>query len=417
MTQPMYLYNTLTRQKEAVEPLQPSKINLYACGPTVYNYAHIGNLRTYIFEDLLVKSLKYLGYEVQHAMNITDVGHLESDADTGEDKMVLGAAKEQKSPWEIAKFYEAAFLDDCGKLNIDRPQIICRATEHIQAMIEMVQGLEDKGFTYTSGGNVYFSIDQFPSYPELANRNLEALMAGSRIEIDDNKKNPLDFVLWFTASKFPNQIMQWDSPWGRGFPGWHIECSAMAMKYFGEQLDIHCGGEDHISVHHTNERAQSEALTGKKWVNHWVHGAFLVVNKSKMSKSSGDFLTVDKLISEGFNPLSYRYYVLQSKYRRPLQFSFEQLKEAEKGYLKLLNKVNALEKSAADASVQDIRQEVVRIWQDRFSQHIADDLNLANAMTTLYDILKDKSLNASEQMYLIKDFDKVLGLGLGLHNE
>lgn len=412
MTQPMYLYNTLTRQKEAIEPLQPGKINIYACGPTVYNYAHIGNLRTYIFEDLLVKSLKYLGYEVQHAMNITDVGHLESDADTGEDKMALGAAKEQKSPWDIAKFYETAFFNDCAKLNIDRPQIICRATEHIQAMIDLIQGLENKGFTYTSGGNVYFSIDQFPSYPELANRNLEALMAGSRIEIDGHKKNPLDFVLWFTASKFPNQIMQWDSPWGRGFPGWHIECSAMAMKYFGERLDIHCGGEDHISVHHTNERAQSEALTGKKWVNHWVHGAFLVVNKSKMSKSSGDFLTVDKLISEGFNPLSYRYYVLQSKYRRPLQFSFEQLQEAEKGYLKLLNKVKAVEKSAADAPVQYIRQEIVKIWQDRFSQHIADDLNFANAMTTLYDILKDKSLNASEQMYLIKDFDKVLGLAL-----
>lgn len=415
MKQPMYLYNTLTRQKDVIDPVTPDRINLYACGPTVYNYAHIGNLRTYIFEDTLKKALKYLGYDVTHAMNITDVGHLESDSDTGEDKLSLGAAREQKSPWDLARFYEEAFFKDCEALGISKPDIVCRATEHIQDMIAFIQQLEQKGFTYTSGGNVYFSIDQFPDYPELSNRKLDDLIAGSRIEVDANKKNPLDFVLWFTASKFPNQIMKWESPWGVGFPGWHIECSAMSMKYFGERLDIHCGGEDHISVHHTNERAQSEALTGKKWVNHWVHGAFLVVNQSKMSKSSGDFLTVDRLVESGFNPLSYRYYVLQSKYRRPLKFSFENLEEAEKGYLKLLNKTRLIQSEALEKGHQALRSELVAPFKEQFAKHLSDDLNLANAMTVLYDILKNKTLHAAEKSHLIEEFDTVLSLGLVSH--
>lgn len=268
------VYNTLTRAKEEIIPVEKGRIKLYTCGPTVYNYAHIGNLRTYIFEDVLKKAMEYTGLEVRHVMNITDVGHLESDSDTGEDKMALGASREKKTVWEIARFYEEAFLKDCRLLNIAAPTIVCRATEHIEDMIKFIQILEHKGFTYIANGNVYFSIEKYPDYARLANLSMEELEAGSRVEVDPFKKNPLDFVLWFTNSKFSNQIMQWESPWGKGFPGWHIECSAMSMKYLGERIDIHCGGVDHIPVHHTNEIAQSESAVGHKWVNYWMHGEF-----------------------------------------------------------------------------------------------------------------------------------------------
>lgn len=405
-----YIYNTLTRSKDELVTIKKDKVGMYTCGPTVYNYAHIGNLRTYIFEDALKKSLEYVGYKVKHVMNVTDVGHLQSDGDEGEDKMALGASREHKTVWEIAKFYEDAFFEDCKKLNVKRPNVVCRATEHIDEMIKFIQKLEEKGYTYESNGNVYFEIDKFPDYTKLANLSIDELEAGSRIEIDPNKKNPLDFVLWFTNSKFSNQIMQWDSPWGRGFPGWHLECSAMSMKYLGERIDIHCGGIDHIPVHHTNEIAQSECALGHKWVNHWVHGEFLVLDGGKMSKSSGDFLTVSRLEEEGFNPLDYRYFCLQSKYRKQLVFSFESLKDAQNGYRALKKKIGAIISNIEDDST--INKELIEAYQGKFKAQISDDLNLANAFTVLNEVIKDSSLNNKEKAFLIEDFDKVFSLDL-----
>lgn len=404
------IYNTMDRKKETFVPIEAGKVSLYTCGPTVYNYAHIGNLRTYIFEDILKKSLEYLGYEVKHVMNITDVGHLQSDSDFGEDKMALGAQRENKSVWEIARFYENAFLKDCSSLNIERPTVICRATEHINDMIEFIKLLEMKGFTYIANGNVYFSIEKFKGYNKLANLSMDELKAGSRIEVDPYKKNPLDFVLWFTNSKFTNQIMQWESPWGKGFPGWHVECSTMSIKYLGQRIDIHCGGIDHIPVHHTNEIAQSEAALGHKWVNYWVHGEFLVVNNDKMSKSGGDFLTLDKIIKEGFSPLDYRYFCIQSKYRKQLEFNFYNLREAQNSLKKLKYKViNILENIDYRTEIDKAK---VEVYKDAFITQIANDLNIANALTVLNDVIKAEKLNNTEKLFLIESFDKVLSLNL-----
>ena len=405
-----YLYNTMTRNKEEFIPANKNKVGMYTCGPTVYNYAHIGNLRTYIFEDALKKSLEYVGYKVKHVMNVTDVGHLQSDGDEGEDKMALGASREHKTVWEIAKFYEDAFFEDCKKLNVKRPTVVCRATEHIEDMIKFVQKLEERGYTYESNGNVYFEIDKFEDYTKLANLSIDELEAGSRIEIDPNKKNPLDFVLWFTNSKFSNQIMQWNSPWGRGFPGWHLECSTMSIKYLGENIDIHCGGIDHIPVHHTNEIAQSEAALGHKWVNYWVHGEFLVLDGGKMSKSSGDFLTVSKLEEEGFSPLDYRYFCLQSKYRKQLVFSFESLKDAQNGYKALKKKIGTILTNIDET--YNINKELISGYQEKFKTQISDDLNIANAFTVLNAVIKDGELNNKEKAFLIEDFDKVFSLNL-----
>ncbi|WPC43648.1 cysteine--tRNA ligase [Clostridium sp. JS66] len=405
-----YVYNTMSRKKEKFVPILEGKVGMYTCGPTVYNFAHIGNLRTYIFEDVLKKSLRYLGYEVKHVMNITDVGHLQSDADEGEDKMELGAKRENKSVWEIAKFYENAFLDDCKKLNVETPTVICRATEHIDDMINLIKKLEEKGYTYISNGNVYYEIDKFEDYNKLANLSMEELEAGNRVEVDENKKNPLDFVLWFTNSKFKNQIMQWDSPWGRGFPGWHLECSAMSMKYLGERIDVHCGGVDHIPVHHTNEIAQSEGAIGHKWVNYWMHGEFLVLDSGKMSKSKGDFLTVNKLEEEGFNPLVYRYFCLQSRYRKQLLFSFDALKDAEIAYKKLKNKVAALAKDANEDQRLDL--EKIKNYKDKFAEKISDDLNMPNAFTVLWEVVKDNELTSREKCHLVESFDTVLSMNL-----
>ncbi len=405
-----YLYNTMTRNKEEFIPANKNKVGMYTCGPTVYNYAHIGNLRTYIFEDALKKSLEYVGYKVKHVMNVTDVGHLQSDGDEGEDKMALGASREHKTVWEIAKFYEDAFFEDCKKLNVKKPTVVCRATEHIEDMIKFVQKLEERGYTYESNGNVYFEIDKFEDYTKLANLSIDELEAGSRIEIDPNKKNPLDFVLWFTNSKFSNQIMQWDSPWGRGFPGWHLECSTMSIKYLGENIDIHCGGIDHIPVHHTNEIAQSEAALGHKWVNYWVHGEFLVLDGGKMSKSSGDFLTVSKLEEEGFSPLDYRYFCLQSKYRKQLVFSFESLKDAQNGYKALKKKIGTILTNIDET--YNMNKELISGYQEKFKTQISDDLNIANAFTVLNEVIKDGELNNKEKAFLIEDFDKVFSLNL-----
>jgi len=404
------VYNTLTGKKEEIKPIEEGKIRLYTCGPTVYNYAHIGNLRTYIFEDVLKKSLEYIGFKVKHVMNITDVGHLESDSDCGEDKMALGASRENKTVWEIARFYEEAFLKDCELLNIKRPDVVCRATEHIKDMIKFIQILEKKGFTYIANGNVYFPIEKFPDYTKFANLSMDELKAGSRVEVDPYKKNPMDFVLWFTNSKFSNQIMQWESPWGKGFPGWHIECSAMSMKYLGDRIDIHCGGIEHIPVHHTNEIAQSESAVGHKWVNYWMHAEFLVLNNGKMSKSNGDFLTVSKLIEKGFSPLDYRYFCLQSKYKKQLVFSFESLKEAQKSFGKLKSKINGIleSKNAEDK----LNEDNINSYQAKFAEQISDDLNIANAFTILSEVIKDEALNNSEKVYLIEHFDRVFSLNL-----
>lgn len=409
------VYNTLTGEKEEVIPIEEGKIRLYTCGPTVYDYAHIGNLRTYIFEDVLKKSMEYLGLEVKHVMNITDVGHLESDSDTGEDKMALGAIREKKTVWEIARYYEDAFLNDSQLLNITVPTIICRATEHIEDMINFIQILEDKDFTYKANGNVYFSIEKYPHYAKLANLSLEELEAGSRVDVDPFKKNPLDFVLWFTNSKFSNQIMQWESPWGTGFPGWHIECSAMSMKYLGDRIDIHCGGVDHIPVHHTNEIAQSESAKGHKWVNYWMHGEFLVLDNGKMSKSSGDFLTLSRLIEEGYSPLDYRHFCLQSRYRKQLVFSFESLTESQKAFKKLKSRIKNIVEGKANEDVID--KSKIKEYQDKFASQIGNDLNIANAFTVLAEVIKDSILNNTEKVYLIEDFDKVFSLNLTIDEE
>ena len=404
------VYNTMTRNKDEFIPYKEGKVGMYTCGPTVYNYAHIGNLRTYIFEDVLKKSLEYLNYKVKHVMNVTDVGHLQSDGDEGQDKMALGARREHKTVWEIAKFYEDAFFEDCKKLNIKRPTIVCKATDHIQDMIDLIKKLEEKGYTYVSNGNVYFEIDKFEDYTKLANLSIDELEAGSRIEIDPNKKNPLDFVLWFTNSKFSNQIMQWESPWGKGFPGWHLECSAMSIKYIGEYLDIHCGGVDHIAIHHTNEVAQSEGVLGHKWVKYWMHGEFLVLDSGKMSKSSGNFLTIARLEEEGYSPLDYRYFCLQSKYRKQLVFSFESLNDARNGYKKLKERIAIVLNSINQDDVTS--GDKIKAYKEKFSSYISDDLNIANALTVLFNVLKDGELNNKEKAILIEDFDKVFSLNL-----
>lgn len=404
-----YLYNTLSNEKEEFISTNDKKVNMYCCGPTVYNYAHIGNLRTYIFEDILRKSLEFNGYSVNHVMNITDVGHLESDSDSGEDKMSLASQRENRSVWDIARYYEDAFFKDCKELNIERPKTTSRATEHIEDMIKLIKVLEKKGYTYISNGNMYFSIDKFPKYNELAKLNLEKLEAGSRIEVDENKKNPFDFVLWFTNSKFANQIMQWDSPWGRGFPGWHLECSAMALKYLGENLDIHCGGVDHIPVHHTNEIAQSEGAIGHKWVNYWMHGEFLVTDGEKMSKSSGEFLTLNRLKEKGFSSIEYRYLCLQARYRKQLVFSFETMEDVKRSYKSLKNKVLRIKE---DIKEEQIDASKVNGFIYKFKETINDDVNIPNSLSVLFEVIKSVELNSSEKIYLIKEMEKVLSLDL-----
>jgi cysteinyl-tRNA synthetase len=409
-------FNTLSRSVEKFVPLVPGHVSLYTCGPTVYNFAHIGNLRTYIFEDVLHRTLIAAGFKVDHVMNITDVGHLESDADEGEDKMAKAAKREHKSPWDIARFYESAFFKDCDALHILRPNIVCRATEHIAEMEAMVKTLEAKGLTYTVDGNVYFRISKFPSYAALSRMNLDELVEGHRVEIDQRKEDPRDFVLWFSQSKYPNQIMKWESPWGVGFPGWHIECSAMASKYLGEHIDIHCGGIDHVSVHHTNEIAQSEGAFGHKWVNVWMHGEFLVVDKAKMAKSAGNFLTLASLAEQGFDPLHYRFLCLGAHYRSQLFFSFEALSAAKNAFEAFKNRVVSWKLSPASgmpasASSNNVSP-VAASYQERFWQALASDLDMPIAMSVLWDMCKDQQLASEDKLALARDFDRVLGLGV-----
>ena len=401
------LFNTLGRKEIEFVPIEPGRVRLYTCGPTVYNYAHIGNLRTYVFEDVLRRTLSRFGYDVYHVMNITDVGHLTSDADTGEDKMQVGARQTGKTVWEIARFYEEKFFEDTEELNILPPHVKSRATEHIADIIEFIKILIDKGYAYLSGGNVYFSVERFPRYGELALLNLDQLVAGARIEVDENKASPYDFVLWFTESKFPNQVMKWPSPWGVGFPGWHIECSVMATKYLGEQVDIHCGGIDHIPVHHTNEIAQSEAALGHRWVNYWLHGDFLVLKKGKMSKSTGSFLTLSELRKHGFSALDYRYFCLGTHYRRNLEFSWEALQGAQ-------NAVSNLRSFYLDwpAGTENGDSERIQSYREEFDSVLAQDLNAPQALATVWKMTRDPELSPAGKRTLLLDFDQVLGLGV-----
>lgn len=403
----LQLYNTLTNQVQPFIPHEPGKVKMYTCGPTVYHFAHIGNLRSYIMEDVLEKYLRYIGYDVDRVMNITDVGHLASDADTGEDKMLKGARREHKTVMEIAQMYTEAFFSDCNKLNIRKSDTVVPATSCIDDFIEMVEVLLEKGYAYLAGGNVYFDTSKLENYYVLTNHNQEDLSVGVRegVEEDDNKRNKCDFVLWFTKSKFEDQALKWDSPWGVGYPGWHIECSAISIKNLGEYLDIHCGGIDNAFPHHTNEIAQSEAYLGHPWCNYWFHVLHLNDETGKMSKSKGEFLTVSLLESKGYDPMMYRLFCLQSHYRKPLLFSYEILDNAKIAYNKLIRRIRTLAKDG------EIDQEAVARYQTTFAEALAMDINTSMGLTVLYDVLKS-DLNGATKRFLIDDFDKVLSLNL-----
>ena len=403
----MKLYNTLSRSIEEIVPNEEGKIKMYTCGPTVYHFAHIGNLRSYIMEDVLEKTLRYAPYEVTRVMNITDVGHLSSDADTGEDKMLKGAKRENKTVMEIAKFYTDAFFEDCRKLNIKRPDVVEPATNCIVEFIQMISVLLEKGFAYQAGENIYFDTSKLQDYYVFSSQTEKELMVGVRedVEEDSNKKNKSDFVLWFTKSKFENQELKWDSPWGVGYPGWHIECSSIGIKHLGEYMDIHCGGVDNIFPHHTNEIAQSEAYLGHKWCSYWFHVHHLNDKSGKMSKSKGEFLTVSLLEEKGYQPLAYRFFCLQSHYRKPLEFSYENLDNSVKAYDKLKRTVGKL--SREGSAEQDKFDE----YQAKFKDALNNDLNTSMAITVLYEVLK-ADMNEATKAALVESFEEVLSLGL-----
>lgn len=403
----MKIYNTLTRNVEEFVPNVEGKVNMYTCGPTVYHFAHIGNLRSYIMEDVLEKTLRYADYDVKRVMNITDVGHLSSDADTGEDKMLKGAKREHKTVMEIAKFYTDAFFSDCAKLNIKTPDVVEPATNCIDSFIEMIQVLLEKGYAYQAGENIYFDTSKLATYYVFGNQSEEELMVGVRDDVteDENKKNKNDFVLWFTKSKFEDQALKWDSPWGVGYPGWHIECSCISMKHLGEYMDIHCGGIDNMFPHHTNEIAQSEAYLGHKWCNYWFHVHHLNDQSGKMSKSKGEFLTVSLLEEKGYDPLAYRFFCLQSHYRKPLVFSYEALDQATGTYKKLKKRIAELEKDGA------VDNEAVKEYKAKFVEAVGNDVNTSMGITLVYDVLKAE-LNGATKRAIIESFDYVLSLDL-----
>ena len=403
----MYLYNSATHKKELFVPNDPNLVKMYTCGPTVYHFAHIGNLRTYIMEDVLEKALRYLGYNVKRVMNITDVGHLSSDADTGEDKMVKGAKRENKTVLEIAKYYTDAFFADCDKLNIKRPEVIEPATNCIDEYIHMVTTLLEKGSAYIAGGNVYFDTSTLSKYYIFNDHDEDDLAIGVRegVEEDTNKRNKNDFVLWFTKSKFEDQALKWDSPWGVGYPGWHIECSCISMKHLGGDLDIHCGGIDNAFPHHTNEIAQSESYLGHKWCNYWFHVMHLNDDTGKMSKSKGDFLTVSLLEKKGYDPMAYRLFCLQSHYRKNLVFTWENLDNAVVAYNKLIAKI------ATFVDNGDVDEAALAKLKERFAGTLNGDLNTSLAVTAVYDVLKAKCSDATK-LAALADFDTVLSLNL-----
>ncbi|MBR4873799.1 MAG: cysteine--tRNA ligase [Clostridia bacterium] len=405
----MQLYNSATRKKDEIIPNEPGKIKMYTCGPTVYHFAHIGNLRTYIMEDVLDKYLRFTGLDVLRVMNITDVGHLSSDGDTGEDKMLKGAKREHKTVMEIAKFYTDAFFSDCEKLNIKTPEVVEPATGCIPEFIALVEGLLEKGYAYEAGGNIYFDTSKLEQYYIFNNFEEEDLEVGVRegVEEDGNKRNKADFVLWFTKSKFDDQELKWDSPWGIGYPGWHIECSGICLKHCGEYLDIHCGGIDNAFPHHTNEIAQSEAFLDHKWCNHWMHVHHLNTTGGKMSKSKGEFLTVSLLEEKGYDPMAYRFFCLQSHYRKNLVFSWENLDNAAVAYKKLIARVAALLKDADGA----VDKAVFDAARASFCEALDNDMNTSLAVTALYDVFKLDANNATK-LVLVEEFDKVLTLNL-----
>ncbi len=406
------LYNTMTRSVDEFHPIEPPTVRLYTCGPTVYNFAHIGNLRTYVFEDVLKRVLLESGYDLRHVMNVTDVGHLTDDADSGEDKMEKGAAREGKSVWEIAQFYWDAFRKDMKRLNLIAPDVWCRATDHIAEQIETVRTLEEKGYTYLIDDGVYFDTSKLDDYGKLARLDVSGLQAGKRIEVAAGKKNPTDFALWKLSPKDKKRLMEWESPWGVGFPGWHLECSTMAVKYLGERLDIHCGGVDHVSVHHTNEIAQAESVLGHKWCNVWLHGEFLTMPRGedgqadRMSKSSGEFLTLDTLIGRGYDPLAYRYFLLNAHYRQQLAFTWEGL-------------------DAASAAMKNLKRAVLELRghytgdEKPFAAHLdaflaaaRNDLNMPQALAAMWRAVKDTGAPKGEIYATLLEMDKLLGLGI-----
>lgn len=397
------VYNTLTREKEELKPIKPNTVTMYSCGPTVYNYAHIGNLRTYVFMDILRRVLKYDGFKIKGVMNITDVGHLLSDGDEGEDKMAKAAREQKKSPRDIAEYYSEVFFTDLRRLNIGKPEIIAKATDHIQEMISYVEALIEKGYGYETSDGIYFDIGKFDGYGKLSRLNLDEQIAGARVEVNTEKRHPADFALWKKAEK--NHIMQWESPWGMGYPGWHIECSAMSRKYLGVTFDIHTGGVDHIPVHHENEIAQSEAKEGCKTVNIWMHGEFMLVDGGKMSKSLGNTYTVSQLAEKGYSPLSFRYFCLNAHYRKKLNFTFEGLDAAQTAYNRLLE---TLYKHKTSNSATP--PETLENYKKQFEAAIDDDLNLPLALGILWTMVKEKPSNDIYKLAL--DFDKVFGLDL-----
>lgn len=404
----MKLYNSLSHEKEEFVPHTPGKVSMYTCGPTVYNFAHIGNLRTYIMEDVLDRYLRYSGYEVKRVMNITDVGHLTGDSDGGEDKMLSGAKREHKSVMEIAKFYTDAFFSDCKRLNIRRPDVVEPATACIGQFIKVIKKLMETGYAYEAGGNVYFDTSKLEQYYVFHNFEEEELRDGVRegVEKDENKRNKADFVLWFTKSKFDNQELKWNSPWGVGYPGWHIECSCISMKNLGEYLDIHCGGIDNAFPHHTNEIAQSEAYLGHKWCNYWVHVLHLNTGSGKMSKSKGEFLTLSRLAEKGYDPIAYRFFCLQSHYRRNLVFTYENLDNAVQAYDKLIARLAQL-----DPRDGEVDKEAAESLRAKFTEAMDNDINTSLAVTALYDVLK-ADVNDATKLWLAEDFDRVLCLDL-----
>ncbi len=395
------VYNTLTRKKEEFVPIDEKCVRMYSCGPTVYSYAHIGNLRTYVFMDLIRRVLRYDGYKIKGVMNITDVGHLLSDGDEGEDKMAKAAREQKKTPWEIAAYYTDVFFKDIAALNIGKPEIIAKATEHIPEMIEFVQSLQEKGFAYEITDGIYYDIGKFPSYGKLSGQVLDEKEAGARVEENSEKRHPADFALWKKADK--NHIMQWESPWGMGFPGWHIECSAMSRKYLGEVFDIHSGGIDAVPVHHENEIAQNEARAGKKTVNYWMHGEFMMVDGGKMSKSLGNVYTIAQLREKGYDPLDFRFFCLNAHYRKKLNFTFEGMTAAKISRERILAAL--YQHKISDAKTE---QNVLDDYKNKFLEAINDDLNIPLALGVLFNMLKEPK---SKDIYaLALDFDKVFGL-------
>ncbi len=405
----MQLYNSATHKKEEFIPHVPGKVSMYTCGPTVYHFAHIGNLRTYMMEDVLEKYLRYAGYDVTRVMNITDVGHLSSDADEGEDKMLKGARREHKTVMEIAKYYTDAFFADCEKLNIKTPDIVQPATGCIGEYIHLIETLMEKGYAYEAGGNIYFDTAKLEKYYIFNDFEEEDLAVGVRegVEADDNKRNKADFVLWFTKSKFDDQELKWASPWGVGYPGWHIECSGISLKYLGEYLDIHCGGIDNAFPHHTNEIAQSEAYVGHPWCKYWVHVLHLNTTGGKMSKSKGEFLTVSLLEEKGFDPMVYRFFCMQSHYRKSLVFSWENMENARVAYNKLIARVAALDPNSGES----VDEAVLASLKEGFVKALNNDLNTSLAVTALYDVLKAKT-NDATKLAALADFDTVLSIGI-----